>query len=104
MPSKETAAQPVRQRHPSSRPKAQVARFLLPVCCVCGLIRDETDPLSHRTLWVTPGSYQKTHHILSIEIPFTHTYCPVCFRKAKTSMKQFFREQKGRAHDSGSSD
>ncbi len=103
MPSKETAAQPVRQTGPSSCPEIQVARVLLPVCCVCGLVRDETDPLSHRTLWVTPGSYRKTHHLHSINIPFTHTYCPACFRKAKASMKQFFREQKERAHDSGSS-
>lgn len=102
MPSKGATKQPVLQTNPPSRPKAQAAR-LLPVCCVCGLVRDEVDLHSHRTLWITPKSYRKAHHIHSIDLLLTHTYCPACLRKARIGIKQFFKNQKEHPHDSGSS-
>ena len=93
MSSKETAAQPAHQTRPLSRPEAYVALRLLPVCCVCGLVRDETDSSSHRTLWVTPGSYRRAHNVHSTDLRFTHTYCPDCFLQAQNRMREFFKEQ-----------
>ena len=94
MSSEETAAQPVLQTIPSLRPEAYMAPLLLPVCCVCGLIRDESGSLPSRMSWVTPGSYRKTHNVHSTNLLLTHTYCPDCFLQAQTSMREFFREQK----------
>lgn len=93
MSSEEIVTQPLLQTIPSSRPEAYLAPLLLPVCCVCGLICDETDPPSHRTPWVTPGSYRRTHNVHSTDLLFTHSYYPDYLLQARTGMKEFFREQ-----------
>ena len=49
---------------------------LLPVCCVCRLIRDETRSSPHRAHWVTKRMYRKTHGVNPADFPLTHTYCP----------------------------
>lgn len=103
MPSKGATKQQVLQPNVPSRPKAQAARLLLPVCCVCGLVRDEVDLHAHRTLWITPKSYRKAHHIQVIDLLLTHTYCPACLRKARIGIKQFLKKQKEHPHDPGSS-
>jgi hypothetical protein len=36
---------------------------LLPVCCLCGLIRDEIGASLDSTRWVTQGTYRKTHGV-----------------------------------------
>jgi len=93
MSSDETVTEPVLQTSPSSRPEAYMAPRLLPVCCVCGLIRDETGPLPSHISWVTPGSYRKTHNMRSTDLLFTHSYCPECLLRAQTSMREIFREE-----------
>ena len=69
-----------------------VAPKLLPVCCVCGLIRDETGSSSDRERWVTPQTYRKAHGVNPANSLLTHTYCPTCFTKVRDTVQQYFRE------------
>jgi hypothetical protein len=69
-----------------------IAPTMLPVCCVCGLIRDETGSFPDRECWITPRSYRKTHGANPADFPLTHTYCPKCFTKAQETTMQYFRE------------
>jgi hypothetical protein len=93
MSSEKIVTQPVLQTSPSSRPEAFMAPYLPPVCCVCGLIRDETGSLPSHISWVTPGSYRKIHNMHSTDLLFTHSYCPECLLQAQTSMREIFREE-----------
>ena len=52
---------------------------LLPVCCMCGLVRDETAHSQDHERWVTRRGYQKTHGAMPAYYLLTHTYCPKCF-------------------------
>ena len=69
-----------------------IAPKMLPVCCVCGLIRDETGSSPDRERWVTPRTYRMAHGVNPTEIALTHTYCPTCFRKTQATVMQYFRE------------
>ena len=53
--------------------------FLLPVCCICGLLRDETGASLEGERWVTQRTYRQTHGVNPADCLFTHTYCPQCF-------------------------
>lgn len=74
------------------RSETFVAPTMLPVCCGCGLIRDETRSSLHREHWVTPQIYRQTHGVNPADFPLTHTYCLKCFTKAQETVKQYFRE------------
>jgi hypothetical protein len=52
---------------------------LLPVCCMCGLVRDETGYLLDHGRWVTQRTYRKAHGAMPDDSVLTHTYCPHCF-------------------------
>jgi hypothetical protein len=52
---------------------------LLPVCCICGLLRDETGASLDRERWVTQRAYRQTHGVNPADCLLTHTYCPQCF-------------------------
>lgn len=69
-----------------------ITPMLLPVCCICGLIRDETKSSLHRERWVTPRTYRQTHGVNPADFSFTHTYCPGCFTKVQNSVRQYFRK------------
>ena len=69
-----------------------LAPMLIPVCCVCKLIRDETGSSSDRTRWVTPRTYRKAHGVNPANSLLTHTYCPTCFTKAQETVVQYFRQ------------
>ncbi|SLM49215.1 protein of unknown function [Nitrospira japonica] len=56
-------------------------KSLLPVCCMCGLIRIESQSPAAPERWVTSRLYEKTHQIDPRECLFTHTYCPGCYTK-----------------------
>jgi len=56
-------------------------KSLLPVCCVCGLIRVESHRHAAPERWVTARIYEETHQIDPRECLFTHTYCPGCYSK-----------------------
>lgn len=57
------------------------ATSLLPVCCICGRLRDETGASDDEERWVTERTYRKTHTVTPDDSLFTHTYCPGCFTK-----------------------
>ena len=61
---------------------------LLPVCCACGLIRDDTRFSPGRQLWVTQQTYRETHGVNPAELEHTHAYCPECFTKAQDTVRQ----------------
>jgi hypothetical protein len=66
-----------------------IAPALLPVCCVCKLVRDETEPFVH---WVTRGTYRERHGVNPADIPLTHTYCPECLTEVQDTARQYFRK------------
>jgi hypothetical protein len=69
-----------------------VAPKMLPVCCVCELIRDETGSSPNRERWVTPRTYRRTHGMNPADFPLTHTYCLKCFTKVQDTTRRYFRE------------
>lgn len=54
------------------------SQCFIPVCCVCGLIRDDADVPVDRDHWVTKRTYRKHHGVNLAECHFTHTYCSGC--------------------------
>lgn len=56
-----------------------VETTLLGCCCVCGLLRDETDPSHVPTGWITQRKYRKRHGVNPDDRLLTHGYCPECF-------------------------
>lgn len=59
---------------------------LLPVCCMCGLVRDETGYSLDHERWVTRRTYRKTHGAMPADCVLTHTYCPNCFTQSMDRM------------------
>ena len=52
--------------------------MIIPICCVCGLIREEREP-SKVESWVTKGVFKLTHGSDPSAHRLTHTYCPTCY-------------------------
>ena len=65
---------------------------LLPACCVCGLIRDDTGCSTGPDRWVTRQKYREVHGVHPAEHVLTHTYCPQCFTQAQETILQYFRQ------------
>ena len=82
--TREAPAAPMRQ--------LVIAPTVLPVCCICGKIRDETGSSPDREQWVTPRTYRQSHHINPADFPLTHTYCLKCFTKLQDTLRQYRRE------------
>ena len=92
MPLVALVAQTTREAPPAPMRETFIAPTLLPVCCVCALIRDETGSSSDRERWVTQRTYRQTHGVNPADFPLTHTYCLKCFTKAQETVTQYFRE------------
>jgi len=60
---------------------------LLPVCCLCRLIRDEIGASPDRARWVTQRTYRKTHGVNPANCLQTHTYCPSCFTQVVETIR-----------------
>jgi hypothetical protein len=60
---------------------------LLPVCCLCRLIRDETGPSLESARWVTQRTYRQTHGVNPADRLQTHTYCPGCFTQVMETIR-----------------
>ena len=60
---------------------------LLPCCCVCGLIRDETRLAHHPQRWVTQETYRNIHGVEPSNCLLTHTYCPECLIQAQHGVR-----------------
>lgn len=80
----ETPSMPVRE--------TSTVPTLLPACCVCGLIRDDTRCSTGRDRWVTRRKYREVHGVHPAEHVLTHTYCPECYTKAREAILQYFRQ------------
>lgn len=52
---------------------------LVPVCCMCQLLRDEAENTVDHERWVTKRTYRKAHGATPNDALLTHTYCPGCF-------------------------
>ena len=91
--SLETLCAPTTRKAPSAPMRETfVAPTMLPVCCVCRLIRVETGSSLHSERWVTPRTYRTTYGVNPADFTFTHTYCQTCFAKARETVTLYFRE------------
>ncbi|WP_163338526.1 GAF domain-containing protein [Desulfopila sp. IMCC35008] len=56
----------------------KILRGIVPMCCVCGLIRDDTGVEHGKGEWLKADKFvnEKTGAQVS------HTYCPICYEKA----------------------
>lgn len=57
--------------------------LVLPVCCVCGLIRDDGRSVPPETIWITLKEYRHAYHVQWKTLLFTHTYCPDCLAQIR---------------------
>ncbi len=55
---------------------------LLPVCCLCGRIRDNGGTTPDQSRWEALDDYVRLHASAS----FTHTYCPPCLAKSRRDL------------------
>jgi hypothetical protein len=92
MSFEELSAQTTREAPSAPMRETFIAPTLLPICCICGLIRDETGSTSGLDCWVTQRTYRETHGVNPTELVLTHTYCPKCFTKVQDTVRQYFRE------------
>jgi len=88
----ELVAQTTRAAFSTPMGETFIAPKMLPVCCVCGLIRDESGFTPGRGSWVTQRTYRKAHGVNPANFPLTHTYCPTCLTKVQKTMRQYFRK------------
>ncbi len=58
--------------------EVKALKGILPICCVCGLIRDDTGLEEGKGEWMKLDKFvvQKT------DAQVSHTYCPLCYEKA----------------------
>jgi hypothetical protein len=60
---------------------------LLPVCCLCRLIRDEIGTSPDSARWITQRTYRKTHGVNPVNCLQTHTYCPGCLTQVMETIR-----------------
>jgi hypothetical protein len=89
---KETGPQTTREAPSAPSRERVIAPSLSPVCCVCGLIRDESGYRPPHERWVAQRMYRKTHGVNPTTRALTHNYCPNCFTKVQGTVRQYFRE------------
>lgn len=55
----------------------KILRGIIPMCCVCGLIRDDTGVEHGKGKWLKADKFvnEKT------DAQVSHTYCPICYEK-----------------------
>ena len=62
---------------------------LIPICCVCGLVRDDHGASTDNRSWSDLGSYLERHGLRGVEYKLTHTYCPICIDRYVAIGKTF---------------
>ena len=58
---------------------------ILPICCVCGVIRDDTGVEHGEGEWVKIEKFITNR----TELDLSHTYCPACYGKQLDEIKNF---------------
>lgn len=66
--------------------------LLLAACCICGMIRDDSERGLSASCWTTLATYRNTHRVESIDLLFTHTYCPVCLAQVQGNVSRSYAE------------
>ena len=84
--------QRTRQAPSARRRETFIAPKPLPVCCMCGFIREEAGSSPDRERWVTQRTYRKLHGANPTYFSLTHTYCPKCFAKFQKTVRQYLRK------------
>jgi hypothetical protein len=92
MSIEKTNTRTTRDAPSAPRRETFIAPTLLPICCACKLIRDDTRLSPGRKLWITQQTYCETHGVNTDELALTHTSCPECFMKAQDTSRQYVRE------------
>jgi hypothetical protein len=68
---------------------ATQTQTFIPVCCVCGLAREEGDSSGTSTeSWSEFEEYLTRHGLHGAEYRLTHAYCPVCVRQYVPTKKK----------------
>lgn len=62
---------------------------LIPMCCVCGLIRDDSDLGGPSPNWIDLQQYRQHYGLQSTDLCFTHTYCPTCLVPVQERVRQY---------------
>ena len=86
-------AQTTREAPSAAMRATSLAPTPLPICCICGLIRDKTGSSPDRERWVTPGTYRETYGANPADSPLTHTYCPECFTQVMGTVSRYRRKR-----------
>ena len=55
-------------------------KHILPVCCFCQKVRDDTGTEAGQGLWQEFRIYVVAHKVRPEDITFSHTYCDGCLR------------------------
>jgi|CXWL01.1.fsa_nt_gi hypothetical protein len=56
-------------------------RQLIPICCVCERVRDDTGTEPGLGPWKEFRVYKTTHILNPRDIMFSHGYCPTCLTR-----------------------
>lgn len=96
MSSEELASRVVSPAIPSGGDDTYGIPRLLPVCCVCGLVRDDAAPHlpdlpAKRVSWMTLNDYRRATKTELACFHFTHTYCPDCLTQVLERVQEYFR-------------
>jgi len=92
MPLETSSANPLHETPSALKNEPFTQPTLLPVCCQCGLIRDDRGSSPGPERWLTPRTYQQTYDLKPDALSLTHTYCPTCFAKVRETTPQYFRQ------------
>ncbi len=61
----------------TERKRLKLFEALLPVCCMCGKVRDDTGTRAGRGHWRSLDEYVREHS----NADFSHTFCKECYRR-----------------------
>jgi hypothetical protein len=51
---------------------------MLAVCCVCKQVAESGSPYLH---WTSMSGYLSRHHLQTVDVQLSHTYCPACYER-----------------------
>ena len=94
MSIQKTMMRTTRDAPSTPRRETFITPTLLPICCGCKLVRDDTRLSPGRKLWITPQAYRESHGVNPDELALTHTSCPECFMKTQDTLRPNVRVNK----------
>ena len=76
--AEETVFAQITHEAPSAS-RTRTKTTMLHVCCLCGLLQDETGLNLDQERWVTQRTFREMLGVHPDNCLLTHTYCPACF-------------------------